>query len=172
MKNDGGSAIVEGSPRVGPARKVARWLAIPVLIAALGAAGLAAYSTWEYGSPRVAMLAFRGYALAVNPANLSLGTLTPGVDVPVLFTVQNLKSVPVTVVGARSSCRCTSVTGLPMVIPPGGFADLGASIAPRLTDAGKNLSGQVHLYVDVPSPPILFSVFAEVASSEPMHQGL
>jgi hypothetical protein len=172
VKQDDGSAVVQGSPRVGPARKVMHWLAFPALIAALGAGALAAYGTWEYGSPAAALLALRGHAVAVKPARMSLGKLTPGVDVPLLFTVQNLKSVPVTVVGARSSCQCTSVTGLPIVIPVGRSADLSASIVPRLADAGKNLAGQVQLYLDVPSPPILFSVFAEVSSSELIQDGL
>ena len=150
-------------PAASAIRKLFRWLRAPVLIAAIGAICLALFGTWRYGSPSAAILVIRGYALAVSPAHQSLAEATAMENVRVPFAVRNLKSVPVTIVGCKTSCRCTGLPDLPVTISAGETIDLFVALAPVMADVGKPLSGHARLYLDIPSPPIFVSVsMAEV----------
>jgi hypothetical protein len=129
------------------------------LIALVGLMILAAIGCWKYGSLSSAILASRGYALAVDPdANNPPAVLTAGAENVIQVRVRNLRSEPVAILGAEASCRCSSVSNLPLTVPPGGSIDLPVTITAADSDVGSRLSAKIVLYVDVASPPVLFRV--------------
>jgi hypothetical protein len=49
------------------------------------------------------------------------------------------------------------VPKLPLTIAPGQIAEIEAALYASIQDVGKPLSGQILLYLDVPSPPVVLA---------------
>jgi len=83
----------------------------------LGAAG-----SWVYGSPTAALARLRSDTLIVEPAYLDLGTMPAGERQEAPLTVSNWSDRPLRLIGGTSDCTCTTLSDLPVTIPPGGRA--------------------------------------------------
>lgn len=52
--------------------------------------------------------------------------------------------------------------GLPVTLGPGEALELMVDVLPSRDDVGASLFSQVLLYIDTPSPPIIFNISAQV----------
>lgn len=81
-------------------------------------------SIWWFGSFDALLAASAGHSLFVPTPNLVIENLAPSetrhIDVP----VQNLTSSDVTIIGSHSSCGCSVVSNLPLIIPPWSTASV------------------------------------------------
>lgn len=107
-----------------------------VLGAAVVTVGLGAAGSWVYGSPAAALARLRGDELTVSPGYLDFGTLSAGDRRDVTLTVSNWSAAPVRLIGGTSDCTCTTLSDLPITIPPGGRADVTVTmVAPASAGA-------------------------------------
>ena len=117
---------------------------------------LAAFAGWawfRFGSIEHALAYARGERLFVEHPSRSLGAVEAGRLYRVDFRLSNDSDQPIRVVGFRSSCGCTTMSDLPMLIPP---ADM-RSITVRLNPSASSLvsDSQLRVYTDHPPKPEL-----------------
>lgn len=124
-----------------------------VLGAAVMTVGLGAAGSWVYGSPAAALARLRGDELTVSPGYLDFGVLPAGAHRDATLTVSNWSAAPVRLIGGTSDCTCTTLSDLPVTIPPGGRADVTVTmVAPSSAGA---LTRTVILRTDHPGQPIV-----------------
>ena len=91
----------------------------------------------------------------------SFGTVEQGDDRVVSFHLDNLAGHPVHLLGAKVSCICLVVDGLPQTIPVGGSYDLKVHVSTSLK-AG-DMEASVRVYTDDQSQaPTVLSVIGRV----------
>jgi Protein of unknown function (DUF1573) len=118
-----------------------------LMIGAFFLAVVASYSFLAFGSIGHAIAYLRGERLHPITPIVTLGNVQPGHTYEVEFPFVNLTGHPITVVGATSSCGCTSVQKLPVTVPASGRCSLTFKITPK---AGRFEPVNVELYTDVP----------------------
>lgn len=72
---------------------------------------------------------FRPVVIEVS-REIDLGVLEAGTKKEVAISLRNISDKPVTIVGAKTSCTCSLVKGLPIVISAGESADVVLSVVP------------------------------------------
>jgi len=146
--------LAVGRPRADEAAPVKRRafggvvVGAAALLVLLGAAG-----SWVYGSPAAALARLRGDTLIADPGYLDFGTVPAGEPREAPLTVGNWSDRPVRLIGGTSDCTCTTLSDLPLTIPPGGRAVVTIRLVPP-TDAG-HLTRTVMLRTDSPDQPEL-----------------
>lgn len=90
---------------------------ICVLILAIGAAGVFARNLLRP-------------VVIETPREIDLGVLEAGAKKDVVISLRNVSDKPVTVVGAKTSCTCSLVKGLPIEIGAGKSAEVLLSVIP------------------------------------------
>lgn len=97
--------------------------------------------------------------IVAQPATIDLGHVDRDEVREVAISLRNLGSRETTVMGARTSCTCRVIRGLPAKIVPGGQLEIVLRIKP----AGGKFSGRVLFYTDQPtSAPPSFAYRGEV----------
>jgi hypothetical protein len=97
-------------------------------------------------------IAFEG-VLRVEPRMRALGDLAPGVEVPVPFTVTNLSSRPVKLLGVPGFCvswGCISATGFPIRVPPHTSSTFSLHLRPNTRGFSGEVAFDIVLYTDAP----------------------
>jgi len=120
--------LAVGRPRADEATAAKRPAFGGVLVGAavlLGAAG-----SWVYGSPTAALARLRGDTMIADPGYLDFGTLPAGELHEALLTVSNWSDRPVRLIGGTSDCTCTTLSDMPVTIPPGGRAVVTIRLVP------------------------------------------
>jgi len=125
-----------------------RWAAAGFIAAAL-VAGLGV--AWT-GSPDAALARLRGDTLLAETLDLGVGRAGDRLEAVAL--VHNYSSAPVRIVGGTADCTCVTTVGLPLVIPPGGRADVPVTLTIPTSTPGR-LDRVLTLYTDCPSKPQL-----------------
>ena len=116
--------------RVVMARSFLIWLAACVFSAVLVLGVTAWYCKWAFGSLEVAARCLRGQRVMLSPRTVDLGAAAPGTIKEAEFYLINMKSAPLTLTGASSSCSCVAVTTeLPKVVQAGERAALRLRVA-------------------------------------------
>ena len=117
-----------------------RWAGWPVgpavrsgAVATLLLLGSVVVVSAQYGSLTAALAAARGEQVALTPDRLTLGLVPAGGTVERSLRVTNLSADSVQVVLAESNCSCVAVTGLPVNVPAGGWADLPVTVTVSTT---------------------------------------
>lgn len=118
------------------------------VVVLLGAAG-----SWVYGSPAAALARLRGDTLIADAGYLDFGTVPAGERQEAPLTVSNWSDHPIRLIGGTSDCTCTTMSDLPVSIPPGGRAAVTISLVPP-SGAG-HLVRTVMLRTDSPDQPQL-----------------
>ena len=77
------------------------------------------FGIWKFGSLGAVVAYSNGDSVYLIPKNLNLGKLEAGSQVEAVFTLQNLTSDEISVVGEKSSCNCAFSEYLPLVASPG-----------------------------------------------------
>ncbi|MFO0799087.1 MAG: DUF1573 domain-containing protein [Gemmataceae bacterium] len=114
----------------------------------VGAAG-----SWVYGSPTAALARLRGDTLIAEPPYLDLGTVPAGERQEAPLTVTNWSAGPLRLIGGTSDCTCTTLSDLPVTIPPGGRAVVTIRLVPP--QGAGHLLRAVMLRTDSPDQPEL-----------------
>lgn len=89
----------------------------------------------------------------------------PGDGAEVEFVLDNVTGRPVTVLGAETSCDCTSLQGLPITIPAGGDTPLKFRLTTTPAQAGRRINTSIKLLLDTPSPVVALEIAAETGRS-------
>lgn len=89
----------------------------------------------------------------VTPAEIQFGSAALGASAPAIATIQNTGPAPLTVEGVSldptaPGVSITSVPGLPAVVAPGGFIEVGLTFAPT---ALGTVSGSLRVATDDPA---------------------
>ena len=121
-------------------------------VASLAAAillALVALGAYRYGSVPAALAAARGRGLAVDAATKSVGLVEEGEQVTTDFTLTNVTTRPIRIVGSTSSCSCAVPGGeIPFEIPPGSSRPFQVLVVPQASPA--QFLRSVGLYTDFP----------------------
>ncbi len=126
------------------------------------ALGIAAFS---YGGIGQLMAAVNGEAVYISPQTLDLGSVKPGEKTVASFTMTNLSSQEISVVGERSSCNCAFSEQIPIKAAPGKTVDLkinvhlpsydnsyDQSVAFMVAEPGKLAMHPVRIIASIPNP--------------------
>ena len=89
----------------------------------------------------------------------------PGDPADVSFVLDNVTSRPVVVLGAETSCDCTTLQGLPITIPAHGEATLRFRLTTTPAEAGRRINTSIKLLLDTPSPVIRLEIAAAIGSA-------
>jgi hypothetical protein len=104
-----------------------------------------------FGSTSAALAFLDGERLLVDSRSKSFGTVDPGLDQSVRFSLTNWTGQPVTIVGFQASCSCTMATDLPLSIPDGGTRFV--SVAVKTAKLTGDFVATVRLFTDASSLP-------------------
>lgn len=132
-------------------------LALPIVLAL-------AYGTMRFGQPLAAIAQLRGQLLYIRESDRDLGPLEAHTTKIVSVSVLNMQSHPVEIVGAKSSCGCAKIEGLPKTIKPHSTDELTFVITPSDAEAGKEIRQSVLLLLDYPGEPNLLRFRGTVAA--------
>lgn len=124
----------------------------------LTAAAIAAVSILRFGSLRAAAAYMRGEVLCGEPVERSLGNINAGTTARALFRVTNVEDVPVTIVGARTTCGCIKATSLPLTLEPRDSVDIAFAVKPVKLEPGASFHHAVMLYTDLPGPRCVLKI--------------
>jgi hypothetical protein len=97
-------------------RAIPLWIPIisPFLIA-----GAAAGIAHLFFSPSLSALMLGPQLVSIEPSPKFICTAHKGDVLLATFTIRNVKSQPITLLGATASCSCTVAEGLPLKLDPG-----------------------------------------------------
>jgi hypothetical protein len=121
----------------------------------LGATGRRANLLWRaplYAvllllAPAAASLsALRPQPIIAEPSSIDLGTIDDGAFKEFSVTLRNAADREITIMGARASCTCVRVSGLPAQIRPGEQRSVQVKVTPPNAD---QFSGRVSFYTDL-----------------------
>ena len=103
-----------------------------LIVSLLGGAGLFALLIqgmigW-FGSMGATMAWLNGESVYIYPKMIDLGNQEPGKETVVTFTMKNLTSKDISVVGEKSSCTCAFSEKIPITAKAGKTAELKVNI--------------------------------------------
>ncbi len=114
-------------------------LIAPVLVLA-GACGIGLH---QFGSVGNSIAFLRGETVHVGNPSQTINVM-PHQPFEVSYDVVNLSNYPIKIIGAQSSCTCTSVSELPMTLEPHQSKTFKVNVSASKTD--KDQSGSVRLF--------------------------
>jgi hypothetical protein len=119
----------------------------------LAMAIMAGWGVQRFGSIAAAMAYIRGDELFAVERVASFGTLAPGESRRLAFRLINTSHRSIRVVGARPSCSCMTVEGIPLVIPPSERANL--TVLVRSNGRAGSIDGSMILITNSPRTPLI-----------------
>lgn len=136
------------------------WLASAALVMILLCVALGVASAY-YGSLPAAMAAARGEIMYVSPSRIELGRVQPLEAIETRLVVQNLTFQPLRIAGARSTCTCQTIGGLPVVLRPGQTQEL--LVRTMIPSGGPDTYSQsIELYANTAGPRPVIEFHAEI----------
>ncbi len=147
-------------------------VASTILALAILAGGLALAAIFRYGSIGNAIAALRGEVLIVRPETHRFGPVDLGQKVTLEYTLTNVSSAPVRLLGSHSSCSCTVPDRLPMTLRPRETRAVRVRFdAPEQIPAsaeGTQFHQDVIIYTSDPSrPQVTLGLVGEVRRPDP-----
>ena len=97
-------------------RATIKFALIPVAIAAAILVGLGIWSIERYGSLADGIAFVNGSVVVADESVVELGQVPVSTTVEGTFTLKNLTSHPVTILGAQPECQCVVASALPVKI--------------------------------------------------------
>ena len=95
----------------------------------------------------------------------------PGDPADVSFVLDNVTNRPVVVLGAETSCDCTTLQGLPITIPAQGESSLRFRLTTTPAEAGRRINTNIKLLLDTPSPVVRLEIAAAIGSAGTSESG-
>ena len=108
------------------------------------------------GNIPLAIRSLEGHHLVVTKSSINVDFSETGERKTVEYTIQNLTSNPINLVGSLCSCSCTVVENLPTLIAPFQSRKVAVTIAAASIDA---FGGEIELYTDDANDKILRLAF-------------
>lgn len=148
-----------------PARRWAalRWWFLVGGFAVAMAGGFAAWSTICYGSIANGIAYLGGRTLLLDRTVIDLGVVSPGSHHVAKLIVRNLDASTVQLIGSRSSCTCTVLSGLPQPLSAMGTLNLEVRIHVKKADSA--VDETVDIFTDHPSIRFLHARIVAAVSS-------
>lgn len=150
-------------------------------ILGLSTVGLTAVLIWlciSCGSLHAGISYLSGDRLLVDAPSRVTRDLAAGEEGAVEFVLSNRADIPITILGARSSCSCTATHDLPLRLPPSSSRSIRVTYRPRSDTKPGAYPQTVQLYTDYPKratlPLILVGRVAQAAApsqAPPSKQG-
>lgn len=157
----GGAAVAPQSPR-----NACYWSFLwPVLLALISGLSLVGWKAVHLGSWADACAYWQGYALTADPACKSVGTMVPGEKKQVVFTVRNVSSEPVTIVGAQTNCSCLLTNALPLRLAARERGELVLEVALGSRAVAGPFSPEAILITDADGPRLVLKVTGDIQGS-------
>ncbi len=136
------------------------WLTIlsPFLVAGATAGAV----RWVYSS-RITSL------VSVDPSPKFTCYAQRGDIINAVFTVKNVQSSPITLLGATTSCSCTIADGLPLQLDPGKSGKISLKVRVKMFDGTGKFSTSAQLLTnrDGVVPPLIVEATMFQASNNP-----
>ena len=123
---------------------------------------LGVWGWYVYGSCYAGPAILRGDIFLIDSNNKFFGKIPAKKSSLAWFEITNLRSCPVTVLGATTNCGCVYAEKLPVTLAASERTTIRFLMTPRPTDMGKSFSQRVLLLVDSPGPPVVLTVAAQV----------
>jgi len=139
-------------------RRVLRRAAPVAWVGAVACLALAGWAAFRYGTPAAALGMVRGDVLWPDSRSRFVGRVRLGEASRASFTILNLSSHRVTLMGSTSSCGCASISGLPVDLEPAARYDLWFSVAAR-PEEGDQFEHTFTVYHDGSALPLLLTVW-------------
>ncbi len=150
--DDGGlkQEVSGGGMRPNPWVAIGRFALTSAVVAGL----TLAWSVWRYGSPLGLPQVLEGKILIADRTEVFCGEARAGEERIAAFRLRNITSLPVKVVGMRSSCGCGTTRDFPFAIGPGETESLPLTI--HVTDRTPigELRVSNELMLDTSSAPV------------------
>jgi hypothetical protein len=125
----------------------------------------------RYGSVSAARQHFAGQSLAVTASELTVEGAA-GEQAVAEFELQNVSSVPVTIHGAETQCRCVALEKFPITIKPGFSRRLPIGVRVNDHEDRDSLNESVKLFTSPSGSPIVLRVIVQVAKRSLKHEPL
>lgn len=136
----------------------------PVVTSVCIMAALAAWTCSRFGTLAKGMAYARGERIFVDERIKSVPDVQVGREHRVAFALTNLADIPITVIGAKSSCGCTGIDGLPLKISGAETRQLVIKIKGSIPSNTREIG--LRLYTDAPdAPEVEIGVIARMASA-------
>lgn len=126
------------------------WVATTIFLTVFGLFILISWSSWQLGSTSNALAFLTGERLLADSYTKSFGVVASGDAKFLKFKLINVARTPIKIVGAKSSCSCTSVGTFPLTIPSGENREI--TVRFRSSRAGSFISS-IYLYTDYHDQP-------------------
>lgn len=117
-------------------------------LALLGAAIMASFAVYRFGSVGNALLFVRGDRVLIRSRVHTLGTVPVGEKRFIRYELTNLTGRPVNVVGHQAPCSCTTVLKLPAVLPHARAETIELEYCPTPEQAGSSYTGELKVFLD------------------------
>ncbi len=121
-------------------------------------AAVIGYAAYQSGSLERALPYLTGQRFFVSETQIDLGKVRCQAEVDASIHLINLSSNPVSIVGAKKSCKCIALDSFPFDVAAGSVLPMQLKI--KAPDVAANFSHSVELYVAEPS----FSSFQVIMS--------
>jgi hypothetical protein len=120
----------------------------------------------RFGTVSAALKYVSGQRLIVDESRRHFGSLEAGCERTIEFRVTNYTSKPVTLLGARVSCACLRVEGLPRTLAPSASWPLRVTV--RAGRRERDVSEGLWLYTDAETrPQIALQVTGRMSGADP-----
>ncbi len=94
-----------------------------------------------------------GERLVVEASNAPIGRVQAGSEAIVRYRLSNRSGRQIKLVGATTSCSCTMVENLPMILAASMTKELTAKV--DVPEGKADITGSIQIYTDEPSIPVI-----------------
>lgn len=119
-----------------------------------------------FGSLAAASVWLDGNVLFVEPLSDAPVTVPAGKDTQFVFSVRNISSEQIDVVGVMTSCSCTAIDDLPVSIPAGSERTLTFTVHVPADAESQHLRESAQLLTAPSGPPLVLLFEATVVPGE------
>lgn len=149
------ASVFHSGDRLG---RILRFLAVPILFAALIWMVVAVWCLAVYGGVRNGIRVFRGYRVLVEPSTVDVSTVEQGATVRTDFILRNMSWEPVMVLGADPDCGCVQMSGIPVTLAPRSSHAVSMSVRTADLASHEEFVHQSRLIFDVVHPEVLLTI--------------
>jgi hypothetical protein len=128
--------------------KLSTWTKATAATAIILIGGVWAVAVFLFGSTSAALAFLDGERLLLDSQSKSFGTVDPGTEQIITYTLMNRTGHSVTLIGSRTSCGCTVAADLPLTIPDSSAHKVRISV--NTTRLAGKFSASVRLFADDP----------------------
>jgi hypothetical protein len=122
---------------------------VALLAGALLLIGLpASWIHWNYGSVGCFLAKLRGDVIYVAQSDKVAGDVALPMRAYASYEIKNLAEAPVIIIGAKVTCGCLQVRGLPLRVGPMQVTQVSLDITPTESDRGRDVVQSALLYLD------------------------